>query len=349
MDQKKIIRVATFNALNLILPDVTYYDNRKYSVKDFEKKIDWIANMLKNMNADIVGFQEVFQKEALELAVERSGIYKDANIIVANQNDQLPRVAVLSRFPIENFSIFEDFPPEAVLDVEERDTNNRILMPYKSFSRPVLKAEINIHKGFTLNFYVVHLKSKRPIILDDENRYNPVHLAKGQARSLIIRASEAVALRCLLSKDLVNTETPVILTGDVNDGGHSVTTVMVSGETPQRRLPQNVKRQIWDSLLYHVKDLQARRSFSDFYYTHIHNGHYDSLDHIMVSQELVSENPNHIGRVGYVSLFNDHIYDQTLSNEKPKNWKSDHGQVSVTIELNISRIESKLGIVSLKL
>jgi hypothetical protein len=216
-------------------------------------------------------------------------------------------------------------------------------LPYTKFSRPILRADIKVHQDFIISFYVVHLKSKRPILINGEERDNPVHLAKGQARSLIIRASEAVAFRSVLAETLVKSERPVIVMGDVNDGGQSVTTNMISGESPFRKLPQQVKENIWDALLYHTKDLQARRSYHDFYYTHIHNGHYDSLDHIMVSQELVSENPKHVGRIGYVSLLNDHLYDETISSEKPKNWKSDHGQVAVTIELKLDRIEAILG------
>ena len=337
--KKKIIKVATFNVENLILPNVSYYGKRKYSKSVYDKKIDWIANQLINMDADVVGFQEIFQKEALQEAIERSGIYPNAEIIVANPNGKLPRVAIVSKFSVENYEIYENFPENSILDIEEKDNGEKIFIPYKKFSRPILRADIKVHNDFIVSFYVSHLKSKRPHLFEGEVRNNPIHLAKGQARSLILRSSEAVALRSVLADTLKHSDRPVVLMGDMNDMGHSVTSNMVSGEPPHRRLDFNVKKQIWDNLLYHVKDIQARKSYHDFYYTHIHNGHYDSLDHIMVSQELVSENPNHIGRIGYVSLFNDHLVDQTLSNERPKSWRSDHGQVVVTIELDLDRID----------
>lgn len=340
--RKKTIKIATFNVLNLVLPEVKYYGKKKYSQNDYDKKIDWISSQLKDMNADIIGFQEVFHGEALQDVIDKSGIYKNGHVILANQTGDQPRVAIVSRFPIADYEIYDNFPEESILDVEKRGAEEKIILPYDKFSRPILRADIKVHEDYIISVYVVHLKSKRPIIHEKESRDNPVHLAKGQARSLIIRASESAALRAVLSETLVKSERPVIVMGDVNDGGQSVTTNMISGESPHRRLPKEIKKNIWDSLLYHVKDLQARRSYHDFYYTHIHNGHYDSLDHIMVSQELVSENPQNIGRIGYVSLYNDHLYDATLSNEKTKNWKSDHGQVAVTIELNLERIEHKL-------
>jgi hypothetical protein len=114
---------------------------------------------------------------------------------------------------------------------------------------------------------------------------------------------------------------------------------LVSGEPPMRRLPHEVKRKLWDVILYHVKDIQARNSYQDFYYTHVHNGHHESLDHIMVSEELVEENPNSVGKIGYVKVFNDHLIDDTLTNEKIKKWKSDHGLVVTSIELDNYRIE----------
>lgn len=86
-------------------------------------------------------------------------------------------------------------------------------------------------------------------------------------------------------------------------------------------------------LLYNVKDIQARQSYRDTYYTYIHNGHYESLDHILVSQEFVHQNPSRLGEVEYVSVHNDHLIDETLSDQAVPRWQSDHGQVVTTIRL----------------
>jgi hypothetical protein len=53
----------------------------------------------------------------------------------------------------------------------------------------------------------------------------------------------------------------------------------------------------------------------------------------MVSEELVAQNPDLIGKVTYVSVYNDHLIDETLSYEDMKKWKSDHGQVVASIRL----------------
>lgn len=340
--RKKIIRISSFNALNLVLPEHIYYETHKYSYSDYAKKIDWMNYQLSQMNSDIIGFQEIFHKEALEELVQKGGMYKDAEIHVANPTGNLPRVAVLSRFPVEEIKIYEDFPQNAIIDIVNEDTNDKAILPFKKFSRPVLRAKIRVYKGFSIYVYVVHLKSKRPMLHDNEDRDNPMDVAKAKARSLFLRAAEATALRSLLMQTLQNKKLPVVLLGDVNDTGLSVTTKIVSGEPPHRRLPFDVKKRLWDVLLYHVKDIQARKSYSDFYYTHIHNGHFESLDHIMVSEELVAENPKHLAKIGYVTIMNDHLIDRTLTNQKPRRWKSDHGLVTTTVELMLDKIDALL-------
>jgi hypothetical protein len=109
------------------------------------------------------------------------------------------------------------------------------------------------------------------------------------------------------------------------------------GSPPWRNLRAEDKRTIWDVLLYNAKDIQARQSYRDVYYTHLHNGHHDSLDHILVSQEFVRQNPRRLGYVEYVKVFNDHLIDQTLSHDKIPKWQSDHGQVVITIQMEERR------------
>ncbi len=125
----------------------------------------------------------------------------------------------------------------------------------------------------------------------------------------------------------------VLILGDINDTGQAVTSEIMAGSPPWRKIPFEKKLRAWDILLYNVKDIQARQSYRDVYYTHIHNGHYESLDHILISQEFVRQNPNHLGYVEYVRVFNDHLLDDTLSQTEIPHWQSDHGQVVVTIRL----------------
>jgi len=320
-------RIGTFNLYNLVLPERVYYRTRQYSPEDYRRKIAWIAGQLIEMNADVVGFQEIFDRAALEEALQASGLYEGADLVVGAERPDGPVVGLVSRFPVLEYEFIENFPPPAQLTI------NNSPIPLQTFSRPVLYARLRLPTGQPVMFFVVHLKSKNPMIDEESDRHDPLERALGKARALIQRAAEATAARCLLLERLEGNNNPLILMGDINDSGHAVTSEIIAGSPPWRNLESRIKRQIWDTLLYNVNDIQARQSYRDVYYTYIHNGHYESLDHILVSQEFVRQNPNHIGIVEYVRVFNDHLIDDTLTEDTVPCWQSDHGQVVATIQL----------------
>jgi len=319
-------RVATFNLFNLALSEEHYY-NRKYSKEQYQKKVTWISSQLRRLRADIVGFQEVFHIAALEEVLTATGMYDRASLSVGERNGEGPAVGLVSRFPILEHDIIPEFPVEAHLDIDE------VKIPLYNFSRPLLKVKLRLSDELDVIVFVVHLKSKRPKISRDADPHDPREQALGYARSLMLRAAETTALRHLLLDTLKGTDLPVIVMGDLNDDGNAVTSQILVGSEPWRNLPLKVKQKLWDVHLYNVKDIQARQSYRDVYYTHLHNGHYDSLDHILVSQEFVRQNPQRLGYVEYVKVFNDHLVDETLSDDRPPLWESDHGQVVATIQL----------------
>ncbi len=79
--------------------------------------------------------------------------------------------------------------------------------------------------------------------------------------------------------------------GDLNDVVHSVTTEIITGCPPWKKLPRTVKESIWDVLLWSTNEVQVRASDRDVTFSHIHNGRYEVLDHILVSQVIISTNP----------------------------------------------------------
>ena len=183
--------------------------------------------------------------------------------------------------------------------------------------------------------FVAHLKSKRGIVFGDtEDKNDPKIKALGAARSLIKRAAEATALRCLLVDELKDSNTPVVLIGDLNDAVASVTTQISAGDPPWIKLQPEQKRPIWDVLLYSTNDIQSRNSLRDVTYSHIFNGRYEVLDHIFVSQEFYGRNPQRIGRVRYQHQFNDHLVDETMIFRSKDRTISDHGQVTAIIRLD---------------
>ncbi|MDM8518487.1 endonuclease/exonuclease/phosphatase family protein [Anaerolineales bacterium HSG6] len=320
-------KIGTFNLYNLVLPNVTYYRRHEYSQQQYQQKKTWLARQLQRMDADIIGFQEVFQAKALQAVLKESKQYDSASMIVGKEHGHGPVLGLVSRFPIQASHFISRFPRQTQLDFDGVD------LPIREFNRPVLRATVEIKKGLEVTVFVVHLKSKRPIIPEGENPHDPLEQAKGEARSLIVRAAEATALRHLILEAVQDSRQPVIVLGDVNDSGLAVTSRIVTGSPPWKTLPLEKKLPKWDVLLHNVKDIQARQSYQDMAYSHIHNGHYQMLDHILVSQEFVRQNRNRIGQVEYMTVFNDHLIDETLSDESIPVWKSDHGQVVATIRL----------------
>jgi endonuclease/exonuclease/phosphatase family metal-dependent hydrolase len=323
----KRCRVGTFNLYNMVLPGHKYYGGRVYTQEQYEQKLQWVGEQLRRMDGDIVGFQEVFHPQALQDALDKSGRYESATVIAGRADGQQPVVGLVSRLPVLETEFIAGFPQDARLEI------NDTVVPCGCFSRPILYAKIGIRESLEVMVLVVHLKSKNPLIREEADPHDPVERAIGKARSLIVRTTEATALRCILLDRLQGNDNPLIVVGDTNDIGTAVTSEIITGSPPWRNIPYERKLRVWDVLLYNVKDIQARQSYRDAYYTHIHNGHYESLDHILVSQEFVRQNPKRLGQVEYVSIFNDHLIDETLSDDKVPVWQSDHGQVVATIRL----------------
>ena len=326
----RCVRIGTFNLYNLVLPNTHYYEDRSYTPAEYIKKKQWISQQLNRMESHLIGFQEVFHEQALREVIRESQQYNDASVLVANATGENPTVALVSKLPVLRYEVIEAFPQAAKLELSGQDA------PLHHFAHPVLKVDILLDDGIECTVFVVHLKSKRPIISEGKDRHDPIELTKGRIRSLIQRAAETTALRILLLETMQHSNRPVILMGDINDSDRAVTSRLLSGEPPDPNWENQYKQQAWDVLLYFAKDIQARQTRGDFYFTHMHDGYYESLDHILLSQEFMFQNPHHVARVQYVSVLNDHLIDPSLMERPIESWKSDHGQVIVQIELRHS-------------
>jgi len=57
--------IASFNVKNLIGADKEYYKFQSYTPEEYAWKQDWMADQILTMDADIIGFQEIFEESAL--------------------------------------------------------------------------------------------------------------------------------------------------------------------------------------------------------------------------------------------------------------------------------------------
>ncbi len=64
--------IASFNVKNLIGPDQEYYRFQSYTPEEYAWKEDWLAEQITALNADIIGFQEIFEEDALKATVARA-------------------------------------------------------------------------------------------------------------------------------------------------------------------------------------------------------------------------------------------------------------------------------------
>jgi hypothetical protein len=328
------VKVGTFNVLNLARPGERFYpDEKPYSAAEYEDKATWIAGQLTRMQAQLVGFQEVFHEEALRDVCARSGQFADGTVVAPGADGASgPRLGLASRLPLdEPVTTISDFPAGTDVEVDG------LALPVGTFSRPVLRTRVVIDptKGTTATVFAAHLKSKRPIIAPQTPENDPREEALGKARALIRRAAEAAALRFLLLQEMTGTTQPVIVLGDLNDAARAVTTDIIMGDSPSRFWPSDpdVRKAYWDRLLYSAHELAARRAGRDVSYTHIFNGLYDNLDHILVSQEFYERNPQRIADVMNLRYFNDHLFDSQLSDDRRDRIVSDHGQLVAEIRL----------------
>ncbi len=326
-------RIGTFNVLNLISAEVPYYEpGSKYSAAEFDQKTRWIGQQLDHMQADVVGFQEVFHTAALQAALNLSIRFNGVTPIVVGTSEMEspafhPGVALASRLPLELLATITAFPDVAKLNSTE------LSVSINTFSRPILKAKVQLFPSVEAVIFVAHLKSKRPTYIEGETASNPVHRALGSARALIRRTAEAASLRALIVDEIQGNDRPVIVLGDLNDADRAVTTQMIAGDPPFYRLPRAQKERAWDTLLYSAEEIQQRQSTRDVYFTHIYNSFYESLDHILVSQEFYGRNPDCLAELDHVQVLNDHLIDESQTFEELSNTRSDHGQVVARLRL----------------
>jgi predicted extracellular nuclease len=314
------LRFATFNVCNLALPGVKFYEDQiPYSQEDYEAKTDWIAQQLDRLDADVIGLQEIFSQAALRHALSKTKNYQNAQHIGFDPDpaaDHLtPSVAVISRLPV-----IGDGEALTQLPYRLRIALPGVQQPLTRFTRPILRVRVQARSDLQIQVFVCHLKSKMPDYRVDITDEHPDQTGVAMLRSMIRRGADALGLRYLLSETNRNARMPTIVLGDFNDVATAIPTQMVMG---LGKYPVDGM----DERLFDSYRIQSRRDpMRDIGYTHMHDGSYETIDHILVSAEFNAALPNAIGEVTEVTYLNDHmLFKQPHA--------SDHGQVLARITL----------------
>lgn len=326
------LTVASANVLNLAQPGRHFYDGQDpYSQNEFERKVEWLGERFRVLNADVLAVQEVWDEVALRAAIARSGLQYGTVAVPGAENGPgqhgaqgTPRVGLVTRLKVESLQSIADFPAAAVVQVPG-------LGPHTRFERPPLLATLRMKHGQEIGVITAHLKSKHPKFLQDasgktlEDTEDPTVQALGSLRSLLMRAGEALALRLKVVELLHRTRLPLIVMGDFNDGPHSVTTQLIAA-TSQVAYDKGAR----DNALFSAWDVQGEAALRrDVAYSHIHQGYPEVLDQVLVSEEFVATSRAAIGDVRRVEVFNDHLH------EGRDRSRSDHGFVRALLRLKL--------------
>lgn len=342
------LKVATLNLFNYLEPPNAFYEfERIYSTKQWQKKQRWISEYLRENQPDIIGFQEVFSVESLRTLVNEQGYKYFAVIDAPYIEDEFiythPVVAIASRYPIVNAdSVKEDLELAQSLGLSKAF----------SFNRKVLKATIDIpHIGKT-DCYVVHFKSKRPMLEYDEKdkSHSPektiieslkAQVAGGWASS-IQRGSEATLLMMEMINRREKNNHPMILMGDFNntlsDGvlSHLLTNTLrfVSSQDCDAFLEKYCLNDAWDLYqkvnLNNSSELSSKDNTQTRTPTHYFAGKGSVLDYVLLSCEFDASFHDSLYQVSDYHTYDKHLINPIFDRDGES---TDHSVVLVTLTL----------------
>ncbi|MGF1643125.1 MAG: endonuclease/exonuclease/phosphatase family protein [Thiotrichales bacterium] len=340
---------ATFNLYNLHLPGEPIYTNTGgLSEAHYQAKLDWIARMLAQLDADVIGFQELWRIEALAaafaLARERYGL-ADYDLVARNRYPAAIQVALAAKKGLlvaESAQWIDQFPEACrFVDLREsRDARETINLTLERFSRPPLRLRIQPRgrgpKPPEVVVYVAHLKSKGPSSLRSDSA-NPVltqHRAiASSVASHVRRIAEVGALRAMLDLEMGDNDIPFVVLGDLNDGTEAISTELLSADPGYRLVAKSRAGNRSDRGLYSVEKLQQLRSFRHVYYTHVYQNKMESLDHILVSDAFYDAATNRKWSFREMTGFNDHLCHDS-GTARLQQGVSDHAVVRAEFDWN---------------
>jgi predicted extracellular nuclease len=308
---------------------------KPWTKDEFNHKVSWTARMLENIDADIVGLQELWNAEAMETVLARQALKDEYDLLATPATGNkivcaaLVRKGLLSGSP-EWISTFPDAVRlESTDELDPQSPAIEVHIP--GFSRPVLHFSVKLRDAPPLvEVYVAHLKSKLPTQINgeawydaDPETYRDHRNALGGAISTIRRTAEATALRVLLTGVMKGTDTPVLVLGDLNDGQHSNTIDII---TEQPNYLVGVSEGGADIGLYTAQTLQEYRDTRDVYYTHVYQDLRESLDHVLVSEQFYDHSRHRQWLFEGLTINNDHLNDE----DHRATGTTDHGVVKVS-------------------
>lgn len=289
------------------------------------------------LSPDIVGFQEVFSPEALKTLVTEQEYPYFVTVSTPIKRSQYiyesPVVALASRYPIVSSESVSIRP----------DVLRRLgLAPGFSFSRPPIRAVIQIDNFSRVVVYVVHLKSKRPMNIESDAA--SVDMAntllsdiQGRWASAIQRGTEAAVLYHDLVRHTQQQPLPVVVMGDLNDTIESAALQPLVDSQQIDKLngqfidgmPLADQREIQRYSLYDAYDIQAAPNTGARQPTHYFANRGSALDYILLSKDFHHDYDQSLASVVDYRVSDTHLINPHSVRDAEC---SDHAPVLVTVE-----------------
>lgn len=328
------LRVGTFNLYQFVEPPFSWYSRKdKFTQEQWQEKLSWIKEQIVSMNCDIIGFQEVFSKDALEELTKELGYQYFITVSNAKLDNNNPlvykstTVALASKYPI--------------LEIQKVQVHGRSIQKHKfkghfKFSRTPIKALIQLPNKKQITVYVNHFKSNR--LNEYEYIFNKNHTLEEKCiqvqKALDEDFSKALKQRlCETSSlfyDFKQTSTPIICLCDLNDKEFSISIEALTNKAYHKKLKKDsyflydannlYKKKIYNP---HPEKKEIKRTATSYFQSYA-----NVLDYIFISKEFNKTKENTIAKVTSYEVFDKHLQ----KNQNGTLLTSDHAQVVCELE-----------------
>ena len=317
------ISIASFNLYNLQAVGKKVH-KKTVKKEDYDKKILWTADMLQELDADVIAFQELWSSECLVDAFAKAKLTNAYELVFVKKTWSNIAVAMAVRKPwqVDKRRAIKKLPFRNLQKMDLGDgEDDEITVTIDHFSRAVLDvtiSHISAKDVPKIRIFAPHLKSKLPTKV--EVGQSKHRTAIGAAVSTIRRTAEAAGLRWILTNVMKRTHTPTVVVGDLNDDPRSNTLAILSQQPSLSPLATG-----GDTALYSTLQMQQLNSFRDVFFTHEYNRLRDTLDHVLVSEQFFFSSPDHVWSLRDVRIWNDFIDDERKTT-------SDHGLIKASFK-----------------
>lgn len=305
------MKIATFNVEFLFVEGQHKHSGKtwNYSKEFVDARIEALAKMISEIDADIVFLQEIASETVLKRIIDRTGI-KYSHFLAQPDKRNVGNAVIyrLSNCEVRSIPAVTDFPV-----LIEGDTD---VLGNKLFSRRAFVSLITTYEDKPLHLFGLHLNARFFVHLQGKNG-NPlptetqIQAADGLIRSEVFRSVQARKMRQVIDKIFEHdAKAQIIVSGDFNSQVRETPFRIIAGEFSTHD----------DALVSAVEIKHVDKEFS-----FIGEHGPKLIDHILMSKPLVKY-------VKTFRIFNENLKYHSNKPPTPEFIESDHAPLVVELE-----------------